>query len=112
MIGMQTQYNQFYVGYYFGKGQPVVQGAGLYFKYEQLTDKELKYHQLVSNLIATDGGVVIRTSWNMNFQVQGKILLQDGSVHLISRVQEQTAINPQVNAIVKNTNKLYYLELV
>lgn len=109
---LATQGNQFYVGHYFAKNRPIQQGQGMYFKYEQVNDKSTRYHQLVQNLITSDSSIVIRTSWNMGFEVQGKVELADGTICIINNIQEQqSVINPQANAIVKNAQKLYYLEL-
>lgn len=110
----QSEANQFYWGQYLGRKDKAEfnQMPPRQFRYEIVSPKDKRYLQLVQNLISHDGSIVIKTTWDLGFENQGVVMDADGDRHLISNMQflieEEEA---QVNAIIKNAHKTYYMEL-
>lgn len=103
---------QFFSGMYLGNSKELDYPKNLYFKYEQLTEQQKRYYHLVANLITSEDDLIIRTNWNLDFKVQDKVKLNDGQIYTIKNIQVLTlSINPQANALVKDANKMYYLEI-
>ncbi len=106
--------NQFYWGAYYGK-MPNAQfdkSKAKQFRYEILNPKDRRYLHIVQNLITADEAIVIKTTWDIGFENQGRVVLQDGSTYLISNVRELTEEHEaQVNMLVKNAPKTIYMEL-
>ena len=106
--------NQFYWGEYLGKNSNAKynEAKPKRFRYEILSPKERRYLQVVQNLIVADASIVIKTTWDIGFENQGVVVLQDGMKCLITNskelVEEQEA---QVNMLVKNAPKTIYMEL-
>ena len=116
VLGIYTpEANQFYWGKYYGKQDSngkYNQAKPKQFKYEIIDPKNYRYLHVVQNLITADCSVVIKTTWDIGFENQGTIELQDGSRILINNlkelVEEQEA---QVNALLKKAPKTIYMEL-
>jgi len=107
--------NQFYWGKYLGK----LDGNGKYnqakpkqFKYEIVSPKDKRYLHIVQNLITADDSIVIQTTWDIGFENQGTVVLQDGKKLLITNMKELTEEHDaQVNALLKDAQKTIYMEL-
>ena len=63
-------------------------------------------------MITADDSIVIQTTWDVGFENQGTIVLQDGQKLLISNMKELTEEHDaQVNALLKKAQKTIYMEL-
>ena len=106
--------NQFFWGKYYGKksnGQ-YNQAKPKQFRYELVDPKNKRYLHIVQNLITADCSTIIKSTWDVPFENQGVVELQDGTKLLINNmkelIEEQEA---QVNALLKEAPKTYYMEL-
>ena len=100
--------NQFYWGKYLGKkvNNQFNQAKPKQFRYEILNPKDKRYYHLVQNLITHDDSIVIKTTWDVKFENQGTIELQDGEQMLITNAKELIEdFEAQVNVMVKLQHK-------
>ena len=106
--------NQFYWGKYYGKklNNQFNQAKPKQFRYEILNPKDKRYYQLVQNLITHDDSIVIKTTWDLKFENQGMIELEDGERMLITNQKDMIEdFEAQVNMLVKIHHKTTYMEL-
>ena len=106
--------NQFYWGKYLGKNEngKYNQAKPKQFRYEIINPKDKRYLHIVQNLITADDSIIIQTTWDIGFENQGTIVLQDGEKLLISNMKiKQEEHDAQVNALVKDAQKTIYMEL-
>lgn len=115
MFGLDTpETNAFYWGKYYGKknNNQFNQNKPKQFRYEIVNPKDSRYHQIVQNLITADKSIVISTSWDLPFENQGIIELQDGEKLLINNMKDLVEdFEAQVNMLVKMQHKTTYMEL-
>ena len=115
MYGLDTpEANSFYWGKYYGKkiNNQYNQNKPKQFRYEIVNPKDSRYHQIVQNLITADCSIVISTSWELPFETNGVIELQDGSKLMIKNMRDLIEdFEAQVNMLVKMQHKTTYMEL-
>ena len=110
----KSEANQFYWGKYLGKkaDNGYNQDSPKQFRYEIISPKDKRYIQIVQNLITHDASMIIKTTWNLGFVNQGVIIDSDNQKHLITNIRELIEEEEsQVNALIRDSHKTYYLEL-
>ncbi len=106
--------DQFYWGQYLGKKDDAKynEASPKSFKYSIVTPKSKQYSQFMQNYGLPDCSMVIKTTWDLGFDVDGVIIDTEGAKHIIRSVGTNTEEEEaQVNVLLKSANKTYILGL-
>lgn len=80
----------------------------LWFKYAILSDKEKQWNTPINNLVSEQDTMLIRTSWDLPFKVDDKVLL-NGVPYLIRRCSRKLSdINEQSLGLLKSSFSAYW----
>ena len=69
--------------YYAPKSEPS------YFEYRVQSNPRASYSDIINNLIISGVGVVIATSWALNWKEDANIVLQDGNTYFIKQIETE-----------------------
>lgn len=69
--------------YYAPKGEPS------YFEYRVQSNPRASYSDIINNLIISGVGVVIATSWALDWKEDANIVLQDGNTYFIKQIETE-----------------------
>lgn len=96
----------------FGRGALIVDEktqTKQYFKFAIVSDKEKQWNTPIKNLITSQENLVIKTSWDLPFDDNMRVLLQ-GEPYLIIRCKPITSdINEQSLGLLKSTFSAYWV---
>ena len=82
------------------------------FRYEIVSYRDKMYNSQIKNLISSMENEVIRTGWDLGFEPDQQIILQNGDRAKISRCNKIN-LNQQAFNILRVENSLYWvIELV
>lgn len=83
-------------------------GEYLWFKYAIVSDKEKQWNTPIQNLVSSQNTLVIKTSWDLPFKVDDRVIL-NGENYLIRRCSRKTTdINEQSAALLKSSFSAYW----
>ena len=103
---------EFFSAKYYAKN-PTIQNkeAGVYFRYEKVTERSKRFSQPINNLIAKEGRYAISTTYSIPFKCGGYILDQDGKMYVISDFTTGQVQNEQRALFFKPVENVTVLSL-
>ena len=98
----------FFKGYYrkFKDSEPQ------FFTYKIITNASEKFDALINNLMQVSTSMVIQTTFNIDFAVNGYISTQEGELYLIENFQKDTKNNRALTFFKKSARTEYTLALM
>lgn len=79
-----------------------------HFRYEMVSFKDKTYNTQIKNLISSVENEVIKTGWNLNFEPNQQIILQNGDRVKIFKCTKIN-LNTQAFNILRAENSLYWV---
>ena len=107
MILSATRFREYFVGYL-----NINNSQQKKFKYSVVSDKEKFMDMPAKNLISARSKMVIKTSWNLPFEVNKQIILNGEKYKIVRCGKYKTELNEQALQMWKNNNFYWILEVV
>lgn len=97
---------------YTGSYRPKPKDSPRYFEYSVVNYQSRSYSEIINNIIATKEGVVIKTSWDCGWSVNGFVYTQDGSQYAIADIQTDMKNDEVARLLVNNPMRELVIALV
>jgi REP element-mobilizing transposase RayT len=79
-----------------------------FFTYKIITNTNERFDALINNLMTVNNSVVIQTPFNIDFEINGFVTLQDGNLYLIETIQKDVK-NSRALIFFKDSAKTEYI---
>ena len=95
-----------------GSYRPKPKCAPMYFEYKTVDYQSARYSEIINNIIATQQGLVVRTIWDCDWQVNGYVSTQDGKLWAIQQVQKDNKNSEVLRTLTENPSDEFLLALI
>ncbi len=87
---------------YTGSYRPTPKSSPSYFEYSVVNYQSRSYSEIINNIIATKEGIVIKTMWDCDWEINGFVYAQDGKQYAIVDIQKDMQNSEVVRLLSTN----------